>query len=208
MELSESENARLKELEDERDQLRGAEEFKRRCKLEDEFREKHNKILGGKITCGFGLPLGWYDLVGGLCEKLAPIVPDDFQVDQVKEKFGGLRFYYSNGNEEVDKLVREAEDKSYEICQDTGGPGKLRNDLNWMRTLCDELYKTEKEFMYLRDKAEAFAEDSQGFIWVDPNVKRMFSDNGFDGDKVIRLPTEDEYRSRYGHGYKIKDEDY
>lgn len=57
----------------------------------------------GRPSGGFFIYSGWQPVVEQLCiditkemEKLPP--PAYFQVDQVKEKFGGLRFYYSGPN--------------------------------------------------------------------------------------------------------------
>lgn len=64
------------------------------------------------------------------------IVPQ-VKVTQIKEKFGGLRFYFDGGDEYVEGLVRMAEcwaDRSCEIC---GKPGRSRSG-GWIKTLCDE----------------------------------------------------------------------
>jgi hypothetical protein len=46
-------------------------------------------------------------------------------IQQVKEKFGGLRFYYSGGDERVSGMVSFAEQLSYKICKETGERGCL-----------------------------------------------------------------------------------
>lgn len=72
-------------------------------------------------------------------------------VDQVKEKFGGLRFYYhfeSNPDavdvdqeytkeicKEIQGAVDFAESLSFKICEECGNPGKVRGG-GWVRTLC------------------------------------------------------------------------
>ena len=43
---------------------------------------------------------------------------------QVKEKFGGLRFYYSGGDDYIRGLVDMAESMSYKTCEVCGSPGK------------------------------------------------------------------------------------
>jgi len=87
------------------------------------------------ITCGNG----WYNLINELCVNLESL---NFKgkVLQIKEKFGGLRFYCSSGlTEEQYKVILEAEEKSYTICECCGKPGKLRKGNNiWIRTLCDK----------------------------------------------------------------------
>jgi hypothetical protein len=56
---------------------------------------------------------------------------------QVKEKFGGLRFYYSGGDDTIRGIVYMAEEMSYVTCEECGSPGKA-NDGPWIRTLCEE----------------------------------------------------------------------
>lgn len=59
-----------------------------------------------------------------------------FAVQQVKEKFGTLRFYCS-GNETIHKYVRLSEWLSSVTCEDCGKHGKA-NDSGWIRTQCEE----------------------------------------------------------------------
>ncbi len=95
---------------------------------------------------------------------------------QAKEKFGTLRFYYDiKGQEqaihafdflgqgslrftdkstplykEISNIVRKYETKSATICEKCGKAGKLRKDLSWVLTLCDECYEKRKERKSLR----------------------------------------------------------
>ncbi len=57
-------------------------------------------------------------------------------VSQIKEKFGGLRFYYDGGDEYVVGLVDMAEMWANRTCETCGTLGKQR-DGGWVRTLCD-----------------------------------------------------------------------
>jgi predicted HicB family RNase H-like nuclease len=59
---------------------------------------------------------------------------------QVKEKFGGLRFYMTSGTDEIYNLISEAEAKSRETCEECGKPGEERS-MPWIRTLCDSCYE-------------------------------------------------------------------
>jgi len=54
----------------------------------------------------------------------------------MKEKFGGLRFYYDGGDDEVSGMVRMAEAWAEHTCEECGAPGKSR-DSGWIKTLCD-----------------------------------------------------------------------
>lgn len=64
-----------------------------------------------------------------------PIV-DQVVVDQVKEKFGTLRFYYTGGDDTIRGMVRMAEAMSAVTCEECGVPGEQRHG-GWIRTLCD-----------------------------------------------------------------------
>lgn len=56
---------------------------------------------------------------------------------QVKEKFGGLRFYVNNANDEHYHYIYFAESMSYRTCEECGAPGQTYH-MGWYRTLCDK----------------------------------------------------------------------
>lgn len=57
---------------------------------------------------------------------------------QVKEKFGGLRFYMAGPQtKEMSYLIRQAEEKSFNTCEVCAAQGVLRTEKRWMLTLCD-----------------------------------------------------------------------
>jgi hypothetical protein len=97
-----------------------------------------------KITCmawGFECGDGWFELLKELSEK---IESHEAVAAQVKEKFGGLRFYLRGGaTDEVWSHVEAAEEKSYETCEVCGQPGSLRGK-GWVQTLCDGCDETKK----------------------------------------------------------------
>jgi hypothetical protein len=114
--------------------------------LELKFRERwlvwFRDLYGDyRLTCmawGFAHDDGWFDLVWGLCEAIEALGPDEnFKVEQVKEKFGGLMFYASGANEAISELVWKASSESYHICEVCGQPGTLRDDRRSIRTLCE-----------------------------------------------------------------------
>jgi hypothetical protein len=91
------------------------------------------------LAFGFECGDGWFDLLWRLCEdieKLDP--PEDFYVDQVKEKYGGLRFYVGNDTLEIYDRIVEAEEESYTICEDCGSVGAVTSNHGWLSTLCDK----------------------------------------------------------------------
>jgi hypothetical protein len=93
----------------------------------------------------FDVEEGWFPLIKKLIDDLIKLNWNK-QVCQVKEKFGGLRFYINDGSDEIHNRIVKAETDSYSICEKTGKPGELRKDIGWFRTLCDEEYiKIKKE---------------------------------------------------------------
>jgi hypothetical protein len=55
---------------------------------------------------------------------------------QVKEKFGGLRFYVQAATDKHYQYISFAESMSYRTCDQCGNPGKTYTD-GWHTTLCD-----------------------------------------------------------------------
>lgn len=109
----------------------------------DELVIKYPKILGeaGHLDVGDG----WLPLIDRLCGWLQfntdhnSHIPAYGQVKamQVKEKFGGLRFYARNASPEQHAVISFVETLSYHTCEVCGAPGKRREG-GWIRTLCDE----------------------------------------------------------------------
>jgi hypothetical protein len=95
-----------------------------------------------KITSSdfFDVQVGWYPLIKNLIDELITLGWDK-QVTQVKEKFGGLRFYINGGSDEMYNKITEAEKLSHETCELCGKKGELRTKIRWFTTLCDEHYE-------------------------------------------------------------------
>lgn len=78
-------------------------------------------------------------------KRLGQIVAGDFRtvpasipqvtLDQVKEKFGTLRFYYAGGDDTIDGMVRLAESMSGVTCEECGNIGERRGG-GWVHTYC------------------------------------------------------------------------
>lgn len=93
---------------------------------------------GRWIGCG----PGWYPILARLEERLHQIDPD-YEVHQIKEKFGTLRFYWASRNLNAGEMaVAEAESESARTCERCGSPGLLRKRNGWLRTVCDDCAKT------------------------------------------------------------------
>ncbi len=93
----------------------------------------------GLMCFGFECGNGWFGLIWNLCEAIEPLVDGSFGVVQVKEKFGGLRFYTTAVPQEVCDLIDKAEALSLDTCEVCGEPGEVRDD-GWVRTRCDSCH--------------------------------------------------------------------
>ena len=114
---------------------------------------------GKQLPFWFECGDGWLSIIDNLCKEIVNhidnqrkaldykkergelVCDEDYEnikitVQQVKEKYGGLRFYIYNGDEYVRGMIDFAESFSYKICESCGNPGKLKSE-GWWRTLCD-----------------------------------------------------------------------
>ena len=82
---------------------------------------------------------GWAQMIHTLFDAK----PKDTRVHQVKEKFGGLRFYVGGTTDMFHNLIDDMENASYTICETCGNSGSLRTERSWVKTLCDDCAKPE-----------------------------------------------------------------
>jgi hypothetical protein len=106
--------------------------------------KSYPKMYAGKYG-GFAVGKGWYPIIERLSSSIQQHIEfvnkneevcPQVVVMQVKEKFGGLRFYYEGGDEYIHGLVSMAESWADVACETCGGIGKRRGG-GWVRTLCD-----------------------------------------------------------------------
>ena len=113
--------------------------YENELKLVEKYPNLYKDYNGDmRYTCmvwGFSCGNGWYDLIDRLSRKLEPL---GIVASQVKEKFGGLRFYIQSGSEKVYELIDEAEAESYKTCENCGESGKPNEEGYWIKTLCDK----------------------------------------------------------------------
>lgn len=96
------------------------------------------------IGFGFECEKGWFPLIERTLKRLSLLreqLPEHFEIVQIKEKFGGLRIYTTCGIESAWDIIREAEIKSYNICEVCGEKGELREELIHIRTLCNKHFE-------------------------------------------------------------------
>jgi len=142
------------------------------CAKYPEIFANRDKSMQETAMCwGFDHGDGWFEIINQLCSNIQHHIewshknhawdlewneehPEEFRevrevvpqvvADQVKEKFGTLRFYYHGGDDEISGMVRMAESMSAVTCEKCGAPGHQRSG-GWIRTLCDtheEEYQT------------------------------------------------------------------
>jgi len=99
---------------------------------------------------GFECGKGWYDIIANLCEQIDKSLTEEekktFRVDQIKEKYGTLRFYINGGSDKIFDYIDEAEKMSEITCESCGKEGKLYERFGWWRVRCEKCReKLEKE---------------------------------------------------------------
>ena len=128
--------------------------------LQDKLFEKYPKIFRQKdlpmqqtamcwgICCGDG----WYNIIDALCGQIQHHLKHNMkdnggavvEATQVKEKYGGLRFYYTGGDEFIRGVCWMAEGLSECTCEECGSPG-TQNGGGWISTLCDPCREKRNE---------------------------------------------------------------
>lgn len=124
--------------------------------MEDTFPKMFAHLYGG-----FAIGVGWWPVVEKLCHSIQDhinfingrrelllqdnphnlTIPDEVvqvTVDQIKEKFGGLRFYYTGGDGYIDGLVAMAERWAGAVCEECGKPARRISVGGWLSNLCEE----------------------------------------------------------------------
>lgn len=86
-----------------------------------------------------------------LSRGLTPVPDPVPQVvaEQVKEKYGTLRFYYRGGDDVVDGMVRMAEAMTDRTCEVCGAPG-IQCGGGWIKTLCEQ--HAEERGIYTKER--------------------------------------------------------
>lgn len=113
------------------------------------FPEHIQKRLDAGKGCDSWIGTGWVNLVVQLDEQIVQLDPE-YSISQIKEKFGGLRYYISISDcvdandidtiKKIRTLVYEAEDKSLSICDICGQDGKQLNvnGSGYIATRCED----------------------------------------------------------------------
>jgi hypothetical protein len=121
-------------------------------KFNDSLKNKYPKLLSkigndslAPIRRGLQCGNGWLKILRPLFEELSKY---DIVLEQVKEKFGGLRIYWSSNLELSDEdektirdLIHKAEEECWKICETCGAEGELVNEKGWLFVSCEKCKK-------------------------------------------------------------------
>jgi hypothetical protein len=116
------------------------------CEKYPKMMVNRNKNMQETCMCwGFECGDGWFNILDQLMGNIQhhidwknrkEEVVAQVTLDQVKEKFGTLRFYYSGGDDAIDGMVRMAESMSGVTCEECSAPAKTHGP-GWIRTICE-----------------------------------------------------------------------
>ena len=113
---------------------------------------RHKDMQETTMCWGFECSDGWYNILNQLMSQIQhhidwknrdTEVVQQVTLDQVKEKFGTLRVYYSGGDDYIRGLVSMAQAMSGSTCEVCGNAGKFRGK-GWFYTSCDEHAKDDE----------------------------------------------------------------
>lgn len=111
------------------------------------------KILGSNFG-GFCVGKGWWPILEILCANIQHHIDhcnsqyenqkqgtpvQQVVAVQIKEKFGGLRFYYNGGDDVIQGMIYMAESWANHVCEECGSPATKKTS-GWIKTVCDKHY--------------------------------------------------------------------
>jgi len=108
------------------------------------FSDRHADMQVTAMCWGFDCGDGWFPLIDNLCGQIthhlkcnAEKDTPQFVASQIKEKFGGLRFYGAGGDDRISDFIWFAESLSLRICEECGAMQDTKTYTDgWHRTLC------------------------------------------------------------------------
>jgi len=100
------------------------------------------------MVFGFECNDGWFTIIDTLMGLIQNHIKwnKDMKINltQVKEKYGGLCFYYQGGGDEIYGMVRMAEAMSYRTCEFCGTNKNIGHTTGWIFTICKDCFDTGK----------------------------------------------------------------
>lgn len=105
------------------------------------FADRYEDMTKTAMCWGFDCDDGWFWLIDSLCSSIQSYIDNNNKpqvvATQVKEKWGGLSFYFIGGDNYTDGMVWLAEHQSYKICEKCGSTENVTQTKGWIKTLCN-----------------------------------------------------------------------
>jgi hypothetical protein len=121
------------------------ENTKKLMELGKDFIHPDPELQKNLMAFGFECGDGWFNLLYQLIEDIKKTnPPEGFEIFQVKEKFGGLRFYTDGSTYEIENLIETAENKSVTICERCGADAETKKIKGWYTTICEDCEKISR----------------------------------------------------------------
>ena len=113
------------------------------------FQDRKKSLTQTAMCWGIETGDGWFWLLDLLCAMLQFDTDHNQEpqviASQVKEKYGGLRFYNNGASDTQEGIIRLAERMSYSICENCGSTEATQNKKGWILTLCKKCRKNRKD---------------------------------------------------------------
>jgi len=113
------------------------------------FRQKDLPMQETAMCWGIDCGDGWYKIIDLLCKLLQWDIDHNkhpqIEATQVKEKYGGLRFYTNGENEHQSGMISYACHLSEYVCEECGSMEGVTQTEGWIVTLCPKCMKKYKK---------------------------------------------------------------
>lgn len=113
------------------------------------YSDKDKSMQVTAMCWGLEVGEGWLPMIDEMSAKIEAEIQQwikdnpgaEFhpRASQVKEKYGGLRFYMMTSTDKMEEIISEYEALSETICDECGKPGEIKGG-GWLVCNCDECY--------------------------------------------------------------------
>jgi len=125
---------------------------------EQELFDKYPKIFQRRflpltVSCmywGVACSETWYGIIDKLCGRIQQYVDENHipqvEAEQIKSKYGGLRFYTDCKDSNINKFIEDAEGEVLTTCEDCGATEGVatKRIQGWYSTLCPSCVEKRK----------------------------------------------------------------
>lgn len=106
------------------------------------YKGKDLSLKQNLMPFGFECGNGWFTIIKVLSQLIEKEIVDNNLTDvyavQVKEKFGGLRFYMTYTTEKIDNYIDMAKVLCYNTCEICGSITNVKPTQGWINYLCEK----------------------------------------------------------------------